>query len=298
MKPFLLLFSILVFSVLHSQSSVLHVSDVPLNFANEAVHTEFTLRRGIILVEARVNGETGTYILDTGAPGLILNQKLTRTAATTTGGTSGLHTPTPAEAVTVTSVEWQGETHTDLEGLRIDLSHLEGKTATPLGGLIGFGLLHNRTLEIDYRNRQLRVGKTTQRRRDAEFSVPFQLLGHVPVLQLRLDGKVRYFLLDTGASINLLDEATAANLDAFTPSERTKTLYGVDKKPLRTRTGTLDGWSLKRHRTMPAMPVHLTDLTHLRTQFGHAIDGILGYPFLRDRHVVVDYRRRRVYFLR
>ena len=298
MKTLLIFPMLLIFSMLHSQSAVLHLNDAAVDFTAETSHDHsFTLNRGIVLVDVKVNGQTGTYILDTGAPSIVLNEKLTASAPAA-APTSGLHAPTPAEAVTVATLEWQGETRTDLPGLRIDLEHLEQKTATPLGGLIGYELLRDRELELDYPNRRVRVGRTTQRRAETEFSLPFQLVGHVPVLRLKHKGKTYHFLLDTGASINLLDERSAVELgDVFVRSARTKTLYGVDKQPLRTRTGSLQALKLKRHRTTEIMPVHLADLTRLRAQFEHPIDGILGYPFLRDRHLVVDYRRRRVLFL-
>ena len=294
MKLLLFIVSILCSSVLFAQSPVLLLND-DLIASDLPASQNFKLNKGIILVEAEVDGRTGTFILDTGAPGVVLNQN----PRSSTQATSGLHKPTPAENIVLKEFSWQGETHKNIPGLRIDLSHLEAKTSTPLGGLLGYGLLKDRELEIDYPRQQIRLNDGKTRHRNPLSSTPFRLVGHAPVVRIQLNGKTYHFLIDTGASINVLDEKLVEKLaDQFSETHRTKTIYGVDRTPLKTKTGTLRDVRLNKHAAGRDLTVHLTDLDFLREQFQHPIDGILGYPFFAERHVVINYGKRRIYFLK
>ena len=58
--------------------ALLHVDlSAPRSSFVEVVEStiSFDLQAGLILVEAGLDGEKGLYVIDTGAPGLILNQK-------------------------------------------------------------------------------------------------------------------------------------------------------------------------------------------------------------------------------
>lgn len=121
--------------------------------------------------------------------------------------------------------------------------------------------------------------------------VPFELNGNSLFLQARVNGsEPRWFVLDTGAGVTVLNAATAEALGL--KGGRAGMLHGAGGVVQSTGiTGlTLDvGGAVVKDVSVTSIP-----LAQLENASGRAIDGILGVDFFRRYVVEIDYETRQL----
>lgn len=260
------------------------------------IETPLEIVNGMTFVKARLNGRTGNYLFDTGAPLLILNKSEV--------GADKLQAASVGGAFTVASVQakdfsWAGNNYPVLEAVAIDLAHLEESSAMPLAGIIGFEVIKNHELFIDYRSGQLAVLESSNNKLSKtatpRFVIPFELQDHLPVIRVVIDGKELRFGIDTGAAVNLIDQKYEPALSggSYVQGDMEE-LRGLDRHVKLVHTGRI-------HQTHTGdlsvrdMKYLFVDLSHLETTSGLQIDGLLGYPFFEQVKCSINYPNRRLY---
>ncbi len=123
-----------------------------------------------------------------------------------------------------------------------------------------------------------------------EYTVPFEVFNDVPLVECSLNGnKAAPFLVDTGASTNILDHEYAKAIGVFSTSEEYLSLQG---HPMRDASvGEL------KIGTFGLDHVH-TRIMNLRSVLGDdcPAKGILGYPVFRRLELCIDYPKRTISF--
>ena len=98
--------------------------------------------------------------------------------------------------------------------------------------------------------------------------------------------------LDSGAAATVIDESAAVRIDAGRRPDRPACrIRGVDKGRRAARRIRLDGVRLGPE-ALPSLDAVVTDLLPQRKSLGLAIDGLLGYEFLRRQPVTINYIRQ------
>lgn len=263
---------------------------------NHTLLVPFQLTRGLIWVEATVNNRLGAYILDTGAPGLVLNQD------PGDAPTERAHSHQQALEIGVMRVEkltFGGQSMTQFEAYTLDMSHLS-KGGRRVDGLIGYDQLLAYELYLDYHNSQLALlspgDNTLSRAGRLLQSIPFTLEGHLPVISVNLNGRVVRLGIDTGAAANLLDPRVTRTL----PAEAylildTETVQGLDQKVQRAERILLEALPVGQV-VATDLGFLVTDLAAVRASAGYTIDGLLGYEFLSRYQVSINYRDNKLNF--
>lgn len=263
---------------------------------------------GLLLVEAEVDGRRGVFILDTGAPALVLHRRefpapeaqapLTTGTARGVNGASG----TGASYCVVKSFDWAGIRFQSKEVPTLDLANIEQKLGGPvLLGLIGFNLLNQYALTLDYR-----AGRVLLRKPDASpatpkpaplLRAPFKLRGHLPVLEVTAGGQPYQLALDCGAQANLLD-ARYAPLFARKLRKRSQdTLNGVGGAAQPVTSGQLSELRVGGKLRFRRQQTVFADIAHLSQKPDKvALQGIAGYPFLSQYRTTIDYVNQEVRF--
>lgn len=257
------------------------------------VEQTFNFTRNLIFFEARVNGKQGNFILDTGAPTLLLNNR---------GNTTGHPAPVGLAAGGTVSLENQRVESFEMGGhslgkrwaLAMDLRSMEDRTGQTIDGFVGHEILRRGELRINFPNRKFRLLKST-RRPKYEGRTPvtvlrFEFIDHLPVITLRIGKQKLRFAIDTGAGANLVDKRFH---DVFVPTGDEMNIQGLDGgnedyDMVRIPELRLAGDKVEETRFV-AM-----DLSHLQSPGQPPIAGILGSVFLADRVVGIDYRRRKI----
>jgi hypothetical protein len=122
--------------------------------------------------------------------------------------------------------------------------------------------------------------------------VPFDPHSHQVALAASAAGVDLKLLLDTALDPSAIDSALAARLGLARASANAP-IEGVGSDAATAYDSVLPALSLGQHRLGP-IDVAVFDMAKLRNRFGRPLDGILGYSFLKDRAVVIDYAADRV----
>lgn len=102
------------------------------------------------------------------------------------------------------------------------------------------------------------------------------------------------FMLDTGASRNVLNLRTARQLGAASRRLKQEKKVGFGAEHIYTAPETPVRAEIESVPIARVMSV--IDLSHFERHSGHVLDGILGYPFLQKFVVKLDFRNERLTF--
>ncbi|PSR12452.1 MAG: hypothetical protein DA408_10885 [Bacteroidetes bacterium] len=263
---------------------------VELNLGDQ-VSIPFQLDRGMIYVSARVEQHTGQFVLDTGAPSLVLNEL-------PTGADSPYLARSCSDALAVgvkqvASFQWGDRELRNVEAITLDLSHLEQARKAPVVGMIGYELLKNQTLFLDYQRQQLVLVDAKTRKRQSLVAplarISFELDGHLPVIVVWVGEQELRLGIDTGAAANVLNQSKHDVFGANSTPLAAEELQGLDQNVQQVLVRQID------HLNAAGFDFSgkflFTDLSHLDTVSGQPLDGLLGYAFLSQYLVAIDYNR-------
>lgn len=276
-----------------------------LNTAESLIESEFTIEqndvvlpfeldRGMIYVDAKVDDKQGQFILDTGAPSLVLNEKPRPTD----------NNPYTAQSCSaevniglkqIEHFSWAGGQMEALEAITLDLSHLESARKARVDGMIGYDILKKNTLLLDFDKETLALIRPRSWKKWSEnppvASIPFNLVGHLPVVEVELNGKLVRLGVDTGAASNLMSEEVAQSLNQDVAHQETMAeIQGLDQEVKRAPVRQYE-FSAGKNKSFSSKFM-LLDLSHLNKDAAFSLDGLLGYPFLSQYIVAIDYHRQ------
>lgn len=255
----------------------------------------FELDGGIILVEAVLNHTVQTFVLDSGAPGLILNnfQKKGKKELMT-----GVNGTVEAFAVTIENFTWAEISYPKIAATSMDLSHLESMTKRKISGLIGYDLIKDFELLLDYAAQVIQiksVGATFINTSQPVVSFPLLFENHLLVIEAVIGNEKLRLGLDTGAEINLLDDRLSPQIAnvASEPQPYGK-IYGVGE---RQESAKLIKVALTRvaRAAYRQMDYVLTDFSSITDDGTTNIDGILGFPFLSSCKFSIDFKTQQLH---
>ena len=235
----------------------------------------FELIEGLILIKASLDGKEGNFILDTGTPSLILNQKVDKGdfIVWTAKGDQ------PSCQLNLKNFECGNIIKKQLEGWSLDLSHVETLIKKPLLGIIGSDLIMNHRLLIDYENNEIlllpkEVKKVGFDLNNYDIShIPFDIeKGHMPIVTLEVADQNKRLVFDTGAGISVLHS-----------NERDKKESRVEKYDINIRNTLIQDVNFKTQ-----------SLSDLRDLSNYQLDGILSVSSLNSSKVIIDYTNSRI----
>lgn len=281
--------------------ALLHPAPVPLHTdAPAADHAAailpFDLSGGMMLVQASVDGRPGTFILDTGAPGIILNDReVPPTGFVPAAGIGG------SVQLGVTQVDrfsWGSILLENQRAYTLDIRHLEEACGREILGLIGFEAFRQKILLIDYEGRMIKVlpDETTLAAGHGQPLrwIRFLRSGHLPVVKARLGGRTLYLGLDSGSEVNAIDRTVLEDLPPGSVTSSAETwLTGLDNRPELSRSVTLPPLTI-RQDAFPAMAYAALPSAALQSSSDCTMHGLLGAPFFRQYKIAIDYRRNRL----
>ncbi|MBL86436.1 MAG: hypothetical protein CMO82_07240 [Winogradskyella sp.] len=293
------------------------IKDVPPFFFTKAEFVNASTTRipfkvidQLIVVEVEILDEVGDFIIDTGSEALILNSvhfKTTRNYSDESEQKSGINDN--IEDVKEKHLNLLSINDISLEKLNadvIDLSHIEKTKKIKLLGIIGYSILKNFEVFIDMHLNQLtitRIDKKGNKLSDKvyaetiEDSIDFNLKKHTIILDAYVGDKKVVFGLDTGAEYNQLNKNLDSEiLDYFYPSRELK-LTGASGKKKKVLAGKLYRVKLTDSIYFGPMKTVITNLRKMNTAFGTNLDGVLGFEFFKQKRTIINYRKKKLYFI-
>ena len=196
-----------------------------------------------VAVETRIDGKPATFLIDTGVDPSALDVAVARAHGLSRTGEEAFIDgvgkdattayPTVLDAITIGDRQYG-----PVEMLAFDMSKLSARYGSPLAGILGYSLLKDHAVLIDYPSREITLfaGPATQEPSDCEkiFRFPLRFLASddrlilVPGLTIG-DSEIPAFI-DTGSSNGLridLDAPSVAEINALLPQGRESTSIGA-----------------------------------------------------------------------
>jgi hypothetical protein len=266
----------------------------PGSARSDALTSSLEVVHNLAFVTARLDNREGRFLLDTGAPLLVLNRPAdgnqTAAAVTSINGTFEMF------YTQVEHFRWQHLHYKKLAALQSDIHHLEQSTNRTIQGMIGYDLLKNYEVFVNYPDRQLLLLPPAKNKlhiaAEPLATLPFELQDHLPVITVQVDGHTLRLGLDTGAGANLLDASYASILETQAAAE--ETITAMDRKSQTLERILLPATEVGAVQ-LPYLPYLLADLSHLRAATTLRMDGLLGYPFFSRVKCSIDYVNRKVH---
>jgi len=243
----------------------------------------------LIIVEAQVDSVEGNFVLDTGAPYLVLNETYFRDephiSEKQTGGING-------ESDGTFTTEVHDFNILDLHYSRLtadvtDLSAIENGRGMKILGLLGTRLFSRLAITVDLKNNLLYIHKL-----DSDGNIPAdEEVFHNPILTapilymndiLFLNGSINnksvLFVFDSGAETNLMDYGISRKILKSMQIINRSELTGVGGSKFevlyaRSNNLVIGGQVFANNHFL------ITNLKEMGRAYDHDIDGILGCDF-------------------
>ncbi len=265
----------------------------------------------LIIVEVELLNQEGNFIIDTGSESLILNGnhfKPTRKYRDDGKNKSGVHREIESiKEKYLDSLSFNKLSLRKLNADVIDLSHIEKAKKMRLLGIIGYSVLKDFEVFIDMHLNQLtltRIDKNGNKLSDKVYaetindSIDFELKKHTIILEAFVGNKKVKFGLDTAAEYNQLNKKVDSEiLDYFYPSKELK-LTGASGKRKKVLAGKLYRVKLNDSIYFGPMKTVLTNLREMNNAFGTNLDGILGFEFFAQKRTIINYKKKKLYFIK
>ncbi|WP_299116391.1 aspartyl protease family protein [uncultured Winogradskyella sp.] len=265
----------------------------------------------LIVVQVELLNQEGNFIIDTGSESLILNSqhfKPTRKYRDDGKSKSGVHRA--IENIKEKHLDSLSFNRLSLKKLNadvIDLSHIEKAKKIRLLGIIGYSILKDFEVFIDMHLNQLtltRIDKNGDKLSNKVYaeaindSIDFELKKHSIILEAFVGNNKVKFGLDTAAEYNQLNKNINSEILAyFYPSKELK-LTGASGKKKKVLAGKLYRVKLNDSIYFGPMKTVITNLRKMNNAFGTNLDGILGFEFFAQKRTIINYKKKKLYFIK
>jgi len=253
----------------------------------------------LFLLEGTLDQQTGNFILDTGASGLVLNKTYFRNAICVQDVEGGGVTGSIGEIcrLTVKRLQVAEFSYQNISADVIPLGHLENRRGFKILGLFGMSLMKNLEMVIDLPDNQLqlfrldrngnRLGGMKQPEMKYDIFQKITEYRNIMFVKATVGGKLLDFCLDTGAESNVFStDAPKKSLGTVSITRRSN-LSGSGQNRGEVLYGTLNDFILGSRQISP-METILCNLTDMARKYEYPIDGMLGYDFFSKGKICIN----------
>jgi len=296
---------------LFSSMEVKTVSGDPevINNSAEVFEIPFQMAGKLILVDVLLNGKKRKFIVDSGAPSVILNSNYiekdtTKTTLTsTTKGVGGSISGLGVEKIK--SLDFGGLQLIKEEVITVDLAHLEEELDTPFYGLIGFELLKNHDIIFDYKAQKLTFisplffekYQKEHLSKNELIRTPFELSGHIPIIEAEINKQLFKFGIDSGAETNLMDDSTFDAVKKAAEAIEIDEIIGADDNKKEVTKTDIKAMKIG-NKIFKKIDTSFSDISHLNEGYKLNLDGLIGYPILSQQQTLISFARKELIFIK
>jgi hypothetical protein len=254
----------------------------------------------LILIEGKVDDQIGFFILDTGAPYLVLNstyfddgRKIEERIMGDVNG--GIDT---VQVVEVERFELRSLHFDHLEADLTDLGAIENSRGVKVLGLLGLNLFLHLEMRINIQSlfmelhRMDKKGNTTMPidACDSLMRFDLQLKKNVLLLEGHIADHSMTFCFDTGAEVTMLSSDLPDEVFEHVRITGSMPLVGSSGRAVYVLQGFVQ--TIEVGAPLRNCRVVISDLSRMSAAFGVPIDGMIGFDLLVRGNVVLNFRKR------
>jgi predicted aspartyl protease len=251
----------------------------------------------LILLPTRVNGAGPfDFILDTGAGTSLLSTELAQQLNIKVLGTKEGQSAGGKVSVSLAKVESLALGQAKIEDVEVgivDLGHIGKTIGTKIDGDVGYNFLKHFRVTIDYQTAEIRFDdpkRTENFGKPSKAEIPMRLASPAKPLVLvdvYANGRGPFqFAIDTGTSTTAISPEAAQQLGIASSPIGPLTTGGSQ---VNVTAGNLKSFQVGGARIDDLVVVVADFFAMLSQAVGAKLDGIVGYNFLRNFRVVMDY---------
>ena len=258
-----------------------------------AGNVPFEMVKGLMIVEARVDGLTGRYIFDTGADHFILDSRHNGPKDLTihTGSGEAKGSSLQIEKISIGEVN-KGK----VDAAVMDLTNLDNFLGFDVKGIMPGKIFDPHYVEIDYSSHNIIISDKISKEERNQFTHKWKIenFDRIALVKTKIDQEEVYFILDSGASTTYLSLKTIESIAGSLPTGNSN------------NTVTTEGTAISREFFIPEftiedftvqnLKVFELDTESLSKAMGKNIQGIINLKFLSNTNILFDFRRNLVYF--
>ncbi len=265
----------------------------------------FNRAGNLILIQGKADTLEGNFILDTGAPGLVLNityfRHYSSSGSEERSGITGA--VTTALQTHVKDFSFGGQHFENADADLISLGHIEDRRGVKILGLIGVSFLKQSEMMIDYEKsiiylRQTKKNDTYKNKmlaNTSDFStVPIEVVENKIVATTRMGTRKMKFFIDTGAESNVLDSRLPNKVFENVIISRRTSVIGAGNKKMDALYGDLKNMKIG-NQDITSLPVLITNLENACISPLCCIDGMLGFDFLSLHKIGFNFVKEEMY---
>ncbi len=266
-------------------------------FGNNVCTTDFLLEEGLVIVKAQIDGQKGFFILDTGAPCLVLNSnrfEVKNSSHQMMSANGAVNT----KEKSIKLFKWGCIEKKRFVAKAIDLNHLEQSLKLPILGLIGFEMIQKTEILIDYKNREIEHHPTRNsilhEQHTPDLTIPFQLSAHLPILRAEIENVILNLAFDSASESNMLDQDYKERLSSET-DPKLIIFRGADQKDFLVTAVNITSTYIVSE-TFENMEYLFKDVQNIRDNGHKKFDGLLGHPFIAAcGRLSINYKKKEIY---
>jgi hypothetical protein len=255
----------------------------------------------LIIVEAQLDTLIGNFVLDTGSPGLVLNETYFRDARHIEDKESGGINGASHSFTTVVRNFSILDLHYDRITADVtDLSRIENSKGIKLLGLLGTRLFSKLAITIDLFNNVLYIHKLDEKGEivptERVFTQPdmvtsFKLLNDVIFIKGSIENNNMWFVFDTGAECNLLDYDNFKKLAKKMRVINQSALIGIGDGKNQNSYAFFDKLVIGNY-VFQRNHVLITRLDVMGKYYNYSMDAILGYDFFTRGIFTINFAKK------
>lgn len=263
----------------------------------------------LIVIKAKVDTSEGNFILDTGAPHLVLNLTYFRDYPITTrhdeeqtsiAGRGGAISKTSIGELTFGAMNFQR-----LEADLTNLGNIENAKGLKILGLLGLGLFWQCEMIIDFEKSLIylhRIGKKQSStykhemlKDTSQYRIfPIDLSNNRITTTTEVAGKKLKLVIDCAAESNILDSRLPDKiLETITITRRIK-LTGPGDRKVDALYGNLNAMKMGSQQ-IENLPIVIINLEYTCFSDDICVNGVLGFDFLSQHKIGFNFVTRKMY---
>lgn len=271
----------------------------------------FSNAGNLIVVKARVDSIQGNFILDSGNPGLVLNQTYFRNYKTiidseSGGESNGINgTVNNVEHIIISEFTFGKLTENQVKTDIVPLGHIENARNIKLIGLIGIKFFSSCEIIFDFENNQLiftiinrKFSKQYKNQLLADTNLvkilPFTINDNRLIVQAVIANKKLKFIIDCAAETNILHSKLPNSIFEKLNIIGKTLLTGVGSNKIEALQGEIEDLTIG-NKKLSNLPFIVTNLEKTCFSYIGCVDGVLGFDFLSLQKIGFNFTTNQMY---
>ncbi|MDR3326698.1 MAG: aspartyl protease family protein [Prevotellaceae bacterium] len=292
--------------VIAVQAQTVSQKDVAGKPEKEIITIPIKLVKNLITAEAKVNGIPRTFIVDNGAPCLILNSKYTNMdTSDKTEQAQGVNSSVSyTKMVPVEEFDFHGIKIKGKEVISMDISNLEKQCGIEIYGLIGYDVYNTYDMLFDYANNTLTLINPDVSKEYMEnnfknsktHEIPIEIKAHIAILKGTVGQQELNLGFDCGANGNLLSADLFNTFEKQLTKVRKTDLSGAGESKTDVKAGKIKNLIIGNKKFQKILTV-FNDMSHLNAGYNLQLDGLIGYEILSKQKTLLSYQNKKIVFI-